>query len=414
MVCPHLGEGGAQRVIVGLAEAWARRRRRIALVTLFPEPPRLGLHPAVHLVSVHHQFLAGAGAAGEDEGERGATTVASTVVRRGPGALLQALPGGPRLRERLGYYVYFARMIPALRRVLRALPAPVIVAFVGETNLITLLAAAGLGRRVVISERNDPSRERLDRFWNGLRPLLYRRAYRVTANSRHALDWMRRYVPAHKLALVPNPLRLPEAAAEDAPAMGRDVLLAVGRLHRQKGHDVLLRAFAALPPRLAHWRLWIAGTGAEQDALKALAKRLGIAGRVCWLGFVDDVGDLYRRAALFVQPSRYEGMSNALLEAMGHGLPVIVTDSCPGALELVRNGQSGRVVASASPAALAVALVELIDAPDWCRALGAAARERVRPYRLGSVLAQWEDVLGLAPAAADADGGADARAGGRP
>lgn len=394
MVCPHLGEGGAQRVLAALANAWARQGRRIAVVTLFAESPRHSLDPSVRLENVHGRlFTPQPSRRRSDPDDRRVTNAAA----EGHSPAATPRPAARRgLRARAGSFLYFARVIPALRTTLQMLPATTTVAFVGETNLITLLAGVGLGRRIVISERNDPGRERLHGAWELLRPLLYRRAHRVTANTRHALDHMARYVPARKLSLVRNPLWLREQPKPHvAQSGGPRVLLAVGRLHPQKGFDVLLRAFAALPPHLACWNLWIAGTGDARADLQQLAAELHVSERVRWLGFVESVETLYRAADLFVQPSRYEGMSNALLEAMASGLPVIATDTCPGALELVVDGETGRIAPGESPAGLATTMEELMDSPSRRRTLGDAARSRSRAFRLERVLPEWEEVLGL-------------------
>jgi glycosyltransferase involved in cell wall biosynthesis len=206
---------------------------------------------------------------------------------------------------------------------------------------------------------------------------------------------MRRYVPAQKLRLIPNPLA-PAYVDPGAPAAAvgtSRVMLSVGRLHRQKGHDLLLRSFAALPPELEDWRLVIAGEGGERDALEALARSLGVADRVRFPGFVADPRALYREAALFVLASRYEGMSNALLEAMSQGLPAVVTDTCPGSLELVADGESGLVVPGADTAALSGALGRLARAPELRQRLGRGAWARSRAYALDGVISQWEQVL---------------------
>lgn len=387
MVCPHLGEGGAQRVIANLANAWSARGRRVCVVALNAEEPRFELDPRVSFACVPSRAA--------DVSRTALPAGRRATLRRRFRNLTWTLLRHTRLTGTVGYYLYFARQIRGLRRLLRGLDAPVIAAFVGETNLVTLIAAAGLGRRLVISERNDPARERLDRIWNPLRPLLYRRADLVTANSRHAADWMHRYVPAQRLRVIPNPLADHYAAAHsvDIAVHESKVMLGVGRLHRQKGHDLLLRAFATLPPDLDDWRLVIAGEGEEREALAGLARSLGVAERVSFPGFVTDLRTLYRQAGLFVMASRYEGMSNALLEAMSQGLPAVVTDACPGSLELVDHGESGLVVPVGDIPALGEALAGLARDPGLRLRLGRAGRERTQAYRLERVIAQWEEVL---------------------
>jgi glycosyltransferase involved in cell wall biosynthesis len=269
-----------------------------------------------------------------------------------------------------------------------------VIAFIGETNLLTLCASMGLGKRVVISERNDPARQCLPFPWGGLRPRLYRHAARVTANSHGALETMAAYVPASKLAFVPNPLPAPPPGTGAAPELPNGpLLLAVGRLHRQKALDVLLEAFTQLPPGLEHWSLVLVGQGEEETSLRSLAEHLGIAQRTHWAGQVDDPYPYYLGAGLFVQPSRHEGMSNALLEAMACGLPAVVSDAADGSLELVEDGVSGLVVPVENAPALAGALTRLARDPALARRLGDAARRRTTPYRMEQALAQWERVI---------------------
>ncbi len=113
------------------------------------------------------------------------------------------------------------------------------------------------------------------------------------------------------------------------------MLLAAGRLHHNKGFDVL-RALARLPDAT----LWLAGTGPEQSALHALATGLGVAGRVRFLGWRDDVTTLMASVDVFVCPSRHEGLGSIVLEAWAHGCPIVATAS-QGPAELIRADQTG-------------------------------------------------------------------------
>ena len=136
-----------------------------------------------------------------------------------------------------------AARIRAIRAAIRASGADTVLSFVGSMNVLTILACLGLGKRVIISERNDPARQSLGRIWDVLRHFLYPRADLVIANSQAAIATMKSYVPAEKLLWLPNPLRRAGEAAKSGSAR-KPFFLAAGRLDTQKAYDVLLTAFA--------------------------------------------------------------------------------------------------------------------------------------------------------------------------
>ncbi|HEX7955831.1 MAG TPA: glycosyltransferase, partial [Pyrinomonadaceae bacterium] len=145
----------------------------------------------------------------------------------------------------------------------------------------------------------------------------------------------------------------------------------------------------------AAWRLAVVGDGEWRGELEAQAAALGITPRVHFTGVVEDPHPFYRAAGLFVLPSRVEGMSNALLEAMSHGLAPVVSDGAPGLTELVEDGVTGLVVPVDDPTALAEALGRLADDEGLRRRLGRAARARVEEYDVPRALAAWESALGM-------------------
>jgi GalNAc-alpha-(1->4)-GalNAc-alpha-(1->3)-diNAcBac-PP-undecaprenol alpha-1,4-N-acetyl-D-galactosaminyltransferase len=371
LVCPHLGDGGAQRVLCTLANAWIRRGRTVDVITLYGSEDVYPLDPRIR----------------------------RTRVLKAQG-IKRAVPRAPGLRTTISHrytlYKSLFQQVRKLRRAIKESRAPVVVSFTGSANVMTVLACAGLDTRVVISERNDPARQILKHPWNALRPLVYNRADLVTANSRGALAALRAYVDPDKLAFVPNPLvvdhKIPppgETRAAEQPA-----ILTVGRLHEQKAHDVLLDAFALVAPRLPAWRLILVGRGQQEEALRAQATRLGISARIDWCGHVADPYVFYRKARLFVLPSRHEGMPNALLEALSCGLPAIVSDGSPGPLELIIDGETGLVVPVSNAAALAGAIERLATDQDLCRHLSGRARACVLDYEMEKSLPVWERAIG--------------------
>jgi glycosyltransferase involved in cell wall biosynthesis len=147
-------------------------------------------------------------------------------------------------------------------------------------------------------------------------------------------------------------------ALHDTPA-DAPLLLALGRLHPVKGYDVLLQALAALPSAV----LWIAGEGGEGPKLLALAKQLGVADRVRWLGWRQDVGALYRAADICVSSSRFESFGHVIAEAWAHHKPIVSTDVV-GPAGTITQGENGLLVAKDDAGALAQAVQALIDDPQ--------------------------------------------------
>jgi glycosyltransferase involved in cell wall biosynthesis len=377
MVLPHLGDGGAQRVVSTLANAWSRQGRRVCVITLFDEEDVYRLDPSVPRIRLNL-------VAGEDAGGRALRAVISFLERW-------------RVTRWIGSSCSVFNQIIQLRRIIKQMDPPLVLAFTWPSNIRTILACLGLGKRVVISERNDPARKVIPSPWNGLRRWLYKYADLVTANSRGALKTMQAYVDQEKLAFVPNPLVRPNLTTDGSRpvSLTAPFVLTVGRLHAQKAHDVLLEAFARLPAELADWRLVIVGRGEQKDALQAQARALAVAARVDWYGQVADPFLFYHAAQMFVLASRYEGMPNALLEAMSCGLPVIVSDASPGPLELVSDGETGLVVPVNDAGALARAIERLATDAALRRRLGEAGRARVAEYELPRALAKWEQIIGL-------------------
>jgi glycosyltransferase involved in cell wall biosynthesis len=159
-------------------------------------------------------------------------------------------------------------------------------------------------------------------------------------------------------------------------APGQPVIGTVGNLFPVKGHTYLLQAMAGLAPRHPDLVLLLVGRPLLRQQLEAEARALGVAGRVRFLGFRDDVQALLDAMDVFVLPSLSEGLSLSLLEAMAAGLPVVAT-AVGGNPELVREGETGYLVPPRDPAALASAIGRLLVDRASAQAFGAAGRRRV-------------------------------------
>ena len=404
VVLPHLGAGGAQKVALIAARHFAAQGLKVKLVTLIPG------HPVAHALPDGIPLL-----------ELGAQTDRSWWARGGRFTLAQLdklirwlfqlqlrwFAGWFKARVRLGRRGLAMQLfrlgtvataglrLRQLRREFRRQRPHRVLSLLTRTNITCCCAAWDLPIHLVVSERNDPSRQLLPEVWQRMRPLAYRRPDVVTANSAGVLSALESMGPWERLALLPNPL--PSAPAQaacggDSSAIG---FINVARLVPQKGLDVLIAALPRLSGAAADWPVTLVGDGPEHTALEQQARDLGVSGRMRCLGFRSDPERFLAEAAVFVLPSRFEGMPNALLEAMAAGLAVIVTDASPGPLEMVEPGVSGLVVPSDDPAALAKAMDALASDPERCRRMGAAARTRIGALDWPQLEPLWRSILAL-------------------
>jgi len=174
----------------------------------------------------------------------------------------------------------------------------------------------------------------------------------------------------------------PPSHGSPAPRQGANpelILGTAGRLIALKGIEYLLRAAAALQPEFPGLRVEIAGAGPQRAKLEESVARLGLAGRVEFLGWVDDIHRVLPRWDVFVMPSLEEGFPISALDAMAAGLPVIAS-SVGGIPELVVDGETGWLIPPADVEALVFRLRPMLRNPEQRRSMGAAAQARVRDH----------------------------------
>jgi glycosyltransferase involved in cell wall biosynthesis len=205
------------------------------------------------------------------------------------------------------------------------------------------------------------------RYTRLLYRLLYRRADRVICQSRAMAEDLAREtgVRNEQIVVLPNPVDLEGIlAARDAPSAWNGPgphLLAVGRLSREKGFDLLIEALAALRRRFPEADLTLVGSGREEVALKALCRSLEMETAVRFAEQVDPPYEFFQGASLFVLPSRYEGMPNALLEAAAAGLPLVSTPASGGVVDLLTGRPGAWLATEVSASALTNALEKALE-----------------------------------------------------
>ena len=270
--------------------------------------------------------------------------------------------------------------LPALRAVLGELAPGIVFSSEAAQNVVTALTFATLRASVrpqlVLREVTSPTQAmRHDPY------LQNRLAYRVlglacaqadcvlTLTQGARADLIANFkVPPARISVMGSNAVIDEGTSARLGAFdgetGREpgLVVAVGRLSPEKDHATLLEAMALLPSDVRA-RLVIAGEGPMRAALEARIAALGLEGRVTLAGMVADPFALQMRASLFVSSSRFEGLGNAIIEALACGTPVVATD-CPfGPSEILAGGRFGRLVAVADPKAMAQAIQETLNAP---------------------------------------------------
>jgi GalNAc-alpha-(1->4)-GalNAc-alpha-(1->3)-diNAcBac-PP-undecaprenol alpha-1,4-N-acetyl-D-galactosaminyltransferase len=357
-VIPTLGQGGAQRVLVNLANALSQSGAHEVAIATF----------ASDVKAPHHQPDAG-------------VTVYYLNGISGTSAPLIGL----------------IRCFKGLRKLVRQLNPEVVVAFQDIANFPTILACAGTGARLTVSERQDTRYYRFAAVRVFLRRCFYRYADTVVVQT----ELVRRQMPdgiLHKTVVIPNPIPNYSLQASSGESQdGSFQALSVGRLAPQKNLPLLIDAAAIVLKRRLDWSLTIFGEGTLRDVLQQQINDHAMEDRIFLAGVTDDVYARMADAHLFVLPSKYEGFPNVLAEAATIGLPCIAYDDVSGVPELIEHDRSGVLLTAnqRTDVDLANAMALLMDSAVLRNSMGQAARQRVQRFSRNVVLSNWTNVLGL-------------------
>ena len=322
------------------------------------------------------------------------------INRRGP--MAKDIPGNVHVHNLEVSRVRYA--LPGILRLCRSIRPEAIVSTLGHLNLSLLAGRFLLPKktRLIVREANTPSiRLRYTRYPSIYR-YLYRKLYpmadRVICNSQYVKsDLVNLFsLPAHKAIVIPNPVDSGRIAKfllnnHNPYQPGKNHLISAGRLNYQKGFDLLLKALKKSLQKIPDLHLTIVGDGPEEKPLKKLAVDLEIVDSVDFVGHQDNPFPFMAYADLYVSSSRWEGLPNAVLEALACGTPVLAFDCAGGTGEIIREGENGWLVHLDDWDALSQRIVELVKSKKWLE----LQTESLLPaeYRSQDVVRRYEDIL---------------------
>jgi len=255
----------------------------------------------------------------------------------------------------------------------------------------TFFESSDLWAGLVVKATSDAKLVWSRRDMGILRATKHRLAYRLMANLPDAVFAVSEQVRQHSIKVdhidparvqtIYNGLDLSQWNAIAIPEIAAPNIRVVtlGNIRRVKGLDLLIRAAESIVPRFPNASFFIAGEVLEKDyfeELQTLVRDLGLSDRFHFIGGIPDPHQYFSTADIFVLPSRSEGFSNAIIEAMAASLPVVATN-VGGNSEAVKDGVSGLLVPAEDPAQLAVAICQLLSSRSEAKAMGAAGRSIV-------------------------------------
>lgn len=345
--------GGAQRVMANLAEYFDKQGVKVLLINDFKPKENVLVYDVPQ--SVERMYLR------------------------------EKLDGNPVLKN--------IERMKNLRSILKKEQPDIVLSFLGSPNMRMLMSAQGLKCKKIVSVRNDPNREYAA---SGVKKWLTRQIFKTADGCVFQTHEAAAYFPESvqkRAEIIMNPVG--DVFYETARKAECHNVITVGRFAPQKNHKLLIDAFAQIADQFPEENLIIYGEateskGAARKELEDLIQEKNLTGRVLLPGDTKAVAEKLSECKVFVLSSDYEGMPNALLEAMTVGAPVVSTDCpCGGPKEVIRNQENGVLVPCGDVNQLAAAISSLLQDEAHAEQMGKAAKATALQFRPQEVYNQW-------------------------
>ena len=261
--------------------------------------------------------------------------------------------------------------------------ADCVISFMDSTNILSIIATAFLGRKLIISEHS--AHDFVGLKWRVLRRIFYPFASALTVLSRSDFNY---YSFVKNKAIIYNPSIFKTSFGKQKEKGGQKekLIIFVGRLEPVKGCDIFLRALALL--KLDDFKLLVLGAGSQKKSLQSLSAGLGLK-NLEFLGSVSDIQNYYKKAKIIVSSSRFEGLGNVLIESAFFECIRVATPTA-GALELLEDGKNGFISSDFSDQALAKAILKALNADE---SVLENTRAQCEKFSLENIAAQWWELI---------------------
>lgn len=289
----------------------------------------------------------------------------------------------------IGWKNYFDGVLK-LRRVLVNENADIIISFLVQVNIAVCMAMLGKKTPVIISERNDPKRMPSEKYKKILRKIFYRFSDGYVFQTEEAKQYFSKAIQKRSV-VIPNPIFLEESMPTTFDEKNHNIV-SVGRYVPQKNQKMLISAFTKACRLVdSDWKLEFYGEGDLKPELAEQIESLGMNDRIKLCNPIRNIPEMLGTKAVFVLPSNYEGMPNALIEAMGMGLACISTDCpCGGPRYLIESGDNGLLVSVDNEDEMVDALCSLMSNHVMRKRLGRNASDIRQKLNIEVVYDMWK------------------------
>lgn len=289
------------------------------------------------------------------------------------------------------------------RKYIQKTQPDVVIAFMVSVYTVTLLALMGVDIPVISSVRNDPAYSNLRKKIT--RKILLPRSAHVVVQTQQIKEFFSKNIQK-KTTVIYNPVNekvfetsYDDDNVDDNPGLKikdkrLNRIISVGRLYPQKDQKTMIEAFTKVSERFPGWKLVIFGEGPQRRALETMIQdpRFKIQDKVSLPGRSENIIDELKKSKVFCLSSIYEGMSNALVEAICVGLP-IVTTKVSGTEELIKDGENGFIVNIGDKEAMANALIKIIDDENLQNLFAEKNKAQAIKFETNTIVDQWENLV---------------------
>ncbi len=280
------------------------------------------------------------------------------------------------------------RLIGKLRKMIINEKPDLLIAFMQEPNFRAIVATIGLTTKTLISVRNDPEREYAGKVGKLVGKFILPIADGCVFQTEQARQWFPEKLKK-KSRIILNEVAEDFFKIKYSP---KKKIVAIGRLNEQKNHELLIKAFDNIASNYQDFNLYIYGEGPLRSKLQNLIDAQGLGERVFLMGIKENIAQVLSEATVFVLSSDYEGMPNALLEALAVGVPCIATDCpCGGPRTIIKPEESGLLISVNNQKALESSLKRILSDKELRHVLSKNAQISAQQFRPDIIYCNWKN-----------------------